>query len=498
MSIRIQLRRDTTANWITYNPLLLEGEIGIETDNNNFKLGNGIDNWIDLPYFTGEAGATGPKGDTGDTGPKGDVGDTGPKGDVGDTGPKGDTGDTGPAGPAPWTFTGVYNNGYSYNLGDAVSYDGGFYYRTGNPLNPGYPPTRGSINASWTPVADKGDTGPAGPKGDTGETGATGATGPQGPQGVTGAQGPSGGSSSHYHYNARTNTTSGDPTANQLGWNNTTQRNSTALRVNHTDADNQDNGLFLDLINQGDYLIIQDKNLASNYQKWEVNGTPTYNSTWDNFPVTLLDSSGTGTSNFPSNHPLLFIIVAVGNTGPQGPQGPQGIQGETGATGATGATGPAGAGLAAGGTAGQILSKVNGTDYNTQWINPASIYPTIATATYTTASITDGATSVGTITLAQGYRILAIQTSVAARVRIYTTITGRDTGTEIVRGFGIDPATSVGCILDFKTIAGTLTSDLSPTADGYLANGTSVPIRVDNTSGSTAAITVTLTYVRTI
>ena len=50
-----------------------------------------------------------------------------------------------------------------------------------------------------------------------------------------------------------------------------------------------------------------------------------------------------------------------GDPGPQGPQGPQGIQGPLG---------PAGPGVAAGGTTGQILSKVDGTDYNTQWIDP--------------------------------------------------------------------------------------------------------------------------------
>jgi hypothetical protein len=53
----------------------------------------------------------------------------------------------------------------------------------------------------------------------------------------------------------------------------------------------------------------------------------------------------------------------------EGPQGPQGVQGETGATGATGATGPAGPGVAAGGTAGQILAKIDATNYNTEWID---------------------------------------------------------------------------------------------------------------------------------
>lgn len=54
-----------------------------------------------------------------------------------------------------------------------------------------------------------------------------------------------------------------------------------------------------------------------------------------------------------------------GDTGDVGPQGIQGVKGDTGSTGATGATGP---GVAAGGTAGQILSKVNGTDYSTHWV----------------------------------------------------------------------------------------------------------------------------------
>ena len=40
-------------------------------------------------------------------------------------------------------------------------------------------------------------------------------------------------------------------------------------------------------------------------------------------------------------------------------------------TGATGLQGPAGAGVVAGGTAGQVLSKIDGTDYNTQWVNGA-------------------------------------------------------------------------------------------------------------------------------
>lgn len=41
MAVRIQLRRDTAANWTSVNPTLLSGEIGIETDTLKFKIGNG-------------------------------------------------------------------------------------------------------------------------------------------------------------------------------------------------------------------------------------------------------------------------------------------------------------------------------------------------------------------------------------------------------------------------------------------------------------------------
>ena len=50
MAIRIQLRRDTAANWTSVNPVLLSGEIGVETDTLLFKIGNGS-NWNDIPSY---------------------------------------------------------------------------------------------------------------------------------------------------------------------------------------------------------------------------------------------------------------------------------------------------------------------------------------------------------------------------------------------------------------------------------------------------------------
>lgn len=79
---------------------------------------------------------------------------------------------------------------------------------------------------------------------------------------------------------------------------------------------------------------------------------------------------------------------ATGAQGPQGPQGerglqgPQGIQGVKGDTGLQGPQGPKGdtgaqglagqngVGVPTGGTAGQILAKVSGDNYDTTWIDP--------------------------------------------------------------------------------------------------------------------------------
>ncbi len=50
MADRIQFRRDIESNWSIYNPILLEGEIGIVlNDPNKYKIGDGIRPWNQLP-----------------------------------------------------------------------------------------------------------------------------------------------------------------------------------------------------------------------------------------------------------------------------------------------------------------------------------------------------------------------------------------------------------------------------------------------------------------
>lgn len=48
----LQLRNDTSANWASKNPVLAKAEMGIETDTNKFKFGDGISTWSELGYVT--------------------------------------------------------------------------------------------------------------------------------------------------------------------------------------------------------------------------------------------------------------------------------------------------------------------------------------------------------------------------------------------------------------------------------------------------------------
>ena len=51
MAIRIQLRRDTAANWTSVNPVLKAGEFGIETDTLKVKVGNGTSTWTQISSY---------------------------------------------------------------------------------------------------------------------------------------------------------------------------------------------------------------------------------------------------------------------------------------------------------------------------------------------------------------------------------------------------------------------------------------------------------------
>ena len=60
MAYKIQLRRDLAANWTGTNPVLAQGEPGVELDTKKMKVGDGVTAWNDLAYITNDVsgGAT--------------------------------------------------------------------------------------------------------------------------------------------------------------------------------------------------------------------------------------------------------------------------------------------------------------------------------------------------------------------------------------------------------------------------------------------------------
>lgn len=142
---------------------------------------------------------------------------------------------------------------------------------------------------------------------------------------------------------------------------------------------------------------------------------------------------------------------------------------------------------------GGMLTEIPDTDV----LPGALLLRTRATVTATTSSLAAGAVdSTTTVTLGKSFRLLSVQTSRPARVRLYATAAAlaADAG----RGIGIDPASDAGVILDYIT-AGTSTHSLSPLVDG--ANLESVvsaftSMSVTNLDVSTGTIAVTFNTLR--
>lgn len=234
--------------------------------------------------------------------------------------------------------TGKFKVGNGVNNWNALPYSSGTQGPIGltGPTGPTGPQGPIGLTGATGAVGATGATGPIGP---TGLTGPTGATGPQGPIGLTGPTGPTG-------------------ATGPIGLTGPTGATG-ATGPQGLKGDTGDTGP------QGPTGL--------------TGATGATGATGPQGPIGLTGATG-----------------ATGATGPTGPTGPQGVQGDvgpqgpiglTGATGATGATGPTGPtgptgatgpGVATGGTANQILAKINSTDYNTQWVDaPVSPYTSV-------------------------------------------------------------------------------------------------------------------------
>lgn len=140
---------------------------------------------------------------------------------------------------------------------------------------------------------------------------------------------------------------------------------------------------------------------------------------------------------------------------------------------------------------------VDGSFDYAQW-HKIAFSPARRTSTMTTVSLSPLAREQGTMNLARGYKLYALEVTSPARVRVYATTAQQSA--DASRAFGLDPTGNHGVMLDYMVAHGPLSRGFSPMVDGMSLEASpteSIPITVDNVDSSTAVITVTLTWIRT-
>jgi hypothetical protein len=129
---------------------------------------------------------------------------------------------------------------------------------------------------------------------------------------------------------------------------------------------------------------------------------------------------------------------------------------------------------------------------------PISGLQSRSTASATTGSLAYQTSSTVTIPVAKGYALYNVQTSVGAWVTVYTNSTAmsNDSG----RSITTDPTPGSGVVAESITTGNSTTNtSFSPAVIGYNIDSpvtTNLYLKVYNNSGSTNAITVTLTYLK--
>jgi len=51
VKVTLQIRHSTSTDWTTRNPVLAQGEYGLETNTFLIKVGDGVRDWAHLPYL---------------------------------------------------------------------------------------------------------------------------------------------------------------------------------------------------------------------------------------------------------------------------------------------------------------------------------------------------------------------------------------------------------------------------------------------------------------
>ena len=174
---------------------------------------------------------------------------------------------------------------------------------------------------------------------------------------------------------------------------------------------------------------------------------------------------------------IIAIADLKGDKGDKGEKGDTGLTGATGATGSQGVKGDTGAGVAIGGTTGQLLKKKSNTDYDTEWLTP----PYLSTETDPLSLHLDQNTPQTVIGLSDGYLKL----------------TSGVVGTGVVDLSGYVPYTGATTNLNlgsysYATTGRYYTTAISPVPNGYAAYKTiSIPAPTVQLTGFRQKIVMT-------
>ena len=143
------------------------------------------------------------------------------------------------------------------------------------------------------------------------------------------------------------------------------------------------------------------------------------------------------------------------------------------------------------------LSTVATTGSYTDLINkPTTLTPSRTTSSITTSNIADGASATATIVAAKALVLLKIQTSAAAWVTLYTDSTSRTNDSSRLET--TDPQPGSGILAEVITSAAE-TQIITPGTIAWnndVTPSTNIYAKIVNKSGSSAAITVTITYIQ--
>jgi len=126
--------------------------------------------------------------------------------------------------------------------------------------------------------------------------------------------------------------------------------------------------------------------------------------------------------------------------------------------------------------------------------------PAEETTLYTTASIADGSTENGTAALGKSYEVHQISADKNCRVRVYLNAASRTA--DAARPVGTDPdqSTEHGVVTDIVLESPNLSWDLAPVPVGSnreTSRTSSIPIAIENMSGSTGTVAVTFKSLKT-